>query len=131
MSTPTAQKPRGAGQCVRKVTFDCELYGCKVRFEGEFTMEALLDMLIELEAKGARFGTMPLVWDKTPEGLPLCPKHRVPMLLRDKQGQQWYSHRCFDAHGQENWCRGFPGPLSPGWDCRDLRGPARTNGGDY
>ena len=55
-------------------------------------------------------------WQRTPEGHPLCPRHRVPMRLRSKQGDEWWSHQVIDAQtGEELYCRGYAGPTSPGW----------------
>ena len=31
-------------------------------------------------------------WHLTPEGLPICPKHGVPMKECSKQGDAWHSH---------------------------------------
>lgn len=56
-------------------------------------------------------------WQRTPEGHPLCPRHHVPMRLRQKQGDEWWSHQVVDARtGEELYCRGYAGPSSPGWD---------------
>ena len=46
-------------------------------------------------------------WPRTPEGLPLCPKHQAVMTLREKQGDAWHSHRVVTPDGTERWCRGF------------------------
>lgn len=55
-------------------------------------------------------------WQRTPEGLPLCPKHGVPMRQREKQGDTWYSHQLPDPRtGELLYCRGYAGPSSPGW----------------
>ena len=54
-------------------------------------------------------------WATTPEGLPICPKHRVPMRKRERQGDTWYSHNA-GGEGEELWCRGYPGKDSPGWE---------------
>lgn len=55
-------------------------------------------------------------WQRTAEGTPLCPKHKVPMRLRQKQGDEWWSHQVVDARtGEELFCRGYHGPQSPGW----------------
>jgi hypothetical protein len=56
-------------------------------------------------------------WTRTPEGLPLCPKHRVVMPTREKQGDTWHSHQITDQRtGELLYCRGYPGPSSPGWE---------------
>ena len=54
-------------------------------------------------------------WGTTPEGLPICPKHRVPMRKRERQGDIWYSHNA-GGEGEELWCRGYAGKDSPGWE---------------
>lgn len=55
-------------------------------------------------------------WQHTAEGIPLCPKHKVPMRLRQKQGDEWWSHQVIDVRtGEELYCRGYAGPTSPGW----------------
>ena len=46
-------------------------------------------------------------WPRTPDGLPLCPKHQAVMTLREKQGDSWHSHRVMTPAGMELWCRGF------------------------
>jgi hypothetical protein len=47
-------------------------------------------------------------WNYTPDGLPLCPKHGVPMQKREKQGDTWYSHKVMGEDGREYYCRGYP-----------------------
>ena len=59
--------------------------------------------------------TTATAWATTPEGLPICPKHRVPMRKRERQGDTWYSHNA-GAEGEELWCRGYAGKDSPGWE---------------
>lgn len=52
----------------------------------------------------------------TPDGLPICPKHGVPMRKREKQGDTWYSHSIEDSHGDPHYCRGYKSKNSPGWE---------------
>ncbi|MCI0728570.1 MAG: hypothetical protein L0332_17875 [Chloroflexi bacterium] len=53
----------------------------------------------------------------TPEGLPICPRHGVPMEKREKQGDEWFSHKVTDPQtGQAVYCRGYASPSSPGWN---------------
>ena len=55
-------------------------------------------------------------WQRTPSGEPLCPRHQVPMRLREKQGDSWWSHQVIDTRtGEELYCRGYAGASSPGW----------------
>lgn len=51
----------------------------------------------------------------TPDGMPICPKHGVPMRKREKQGDTWYSHPVEDGHGETHYCRGYASKSSPGW----------------
>ena len=55
-------------------------------------------------------------WPRTPDGVPICPKHREVMTQREKQGDTWYSHKVTDDHGEVLFCRGYPGKSSPGWE---------------
>jgi hypothetical protein len=53
----------------------------------------------------------------TAEGLPLCPRHGVPMQKREKQGDTWFSHKVTEPEtGQVVYCRGYAGPSSPGFE---------------
>ena len=55
-------------------------------------------------------------WQRTPAGEPICPKHHIPMRLREKQGDAWWSHQVIDPRtGEELWCRGYASASSPGW----------------
>lgn len=55
------------------------------------------------------------VWVELPDGRVLCPKHGVPMKKREKQGQSWYSHNV-GTEDDACYCKGYPGPDSPGYD---------------
>ena len=55
-----------------------------------------------------------LEWRTLPDGTPICPKHGVPMKLRERQGDQWYSHN-MGGRDDDLWCRGYPGKDSPGY----------------
>jgi hypothetical protein len=72
-----------------------------------------------LQAQGFTAPPEPVVFSTTPDGKPICPKHRVPMREREKQGDRWHSHRVIAADGCELWCRGYSGPDSPGFDVAD------------
>ena len=53
----------------------------------------------------------------TAEGLPICPRHGVPMQQSSKQSDLWFSHKM--AHpetGETMYCRGYAGASSPGYD---------------
>jgi hypothetical protein len=53
----------------------------------------------------------------TAEGLPICPRHDMPMQKRQKQGDVWFSHKVTDPNsGEVIYCRGYASPSSPGFD---------------
>lgn len=54
-------------------------------------------------------------FEYTPEGLPICPRHQIPMTKREKQGDTWYSHN-MGTKDDPSWCRGYASPSSPGWN---------------
>jgi hypothetical protein len=46
-------------------------------------------------------------WARTPTGEPICPKHQVVMRLRQKQHEEWWSHRVINRQtGEELYCKG-------------------------
>ena len=48
-------------------------------------------------------------WPTGPDGTPLCLRHGgVMMAKREKQGDEWYSHRIITPDGEERYCRGVP-----------------------
>jgi hypothetical protein len=57
----------------------------------------------------------PIVWNTTPEGLPICPKHGAPMKRREKQGDSWHSHNV-GTEDRPLYCRGYAGKDSPGYE---------------
>jgi hypothetical protein len=80
------------------------------------SLDALEGTIANLIAQGYRPATGGDGWVRTPAGEPLCPKHQVPMRLREKQGDSWWSHQVIDPRtGEELYCRGYAGPSSPGW----------------
>jgi hypothetical protein len=73
--------------------------------------------IADLVRRGYRAATGGDGYARTPSGEPLCPKHGVVMRLRNKQNQEWWSHRVIDRQtGKELFCRGHAGASSPGWD---------------
>ena len=81
------------------------------------TQEQLLkDILIELRALRAATETGKHGYNWTPDGLPICPRHGEVMPRREKQGDEWFSHKVTDEHGQVHYCRGYASKNSPGWD---------------
>lgn len=94
--------------------------GNVVRFETpEMETEDLLKALPQMEKVLEKSGYLPNAerhYPKTPNGEPICPRHGDVMPLREKQGDTWYSHKVEGSNGEEFWCRGHAGKLSPGWD---------------
>lgn len=64
----------------------------------------------------------PLTWEYTADNLPICPRHHVVMRRREKQGDVWHSHAVTSSDGEELYCRGYPGPDSPGFAVAPERG---------
>ena len=58
----------------------------------------------------------PAQWQTLPDGTPICPKHNIPMRLRNKQGDEWHSHRVYGPDGEELWCKGYRDKSSPGYE---------------
>lgn len=48
------------------------------------------------------------------DGTAFCRKHQAPMSKRMKQGDEWHSHNA-GTEASPCYCRGRPGPDSPGW----------------
>ena len=67
--------------------------------------ETLHDIVDRLLARGYR--PPAAEWQRTPDGLPICPRHQAVMVTREKQGDCWHSHRLVTSDGIELWCRGF------------------------
>ena len=106
------------------------MHGLDVTLECEVDARKLDASLRYLVSQGLEPTPRPLVFDLTPDGKPICPRHRAPMSEREKQGDRWYSHRVLDAAGEELWCRGYAGPETPAtWSstsaCRSRRGSPR------
>ena len=102
----------------RERTYRCRGWLRSVPVEVEFEVgpdESGDDALVELYKQD---GFLPRIeFDRDGDGSPICPKHRVPMRRREQHGDQWHSHILVDFEGKrELWCRGFPGPLSAGFD---------------
>jgi hypothetical protein len=72
-------------------------------------LAAVDGMIGELQRLGYRPVSAGDGWQRTPEGLPICPRHGQVMTRREKQGDIWFSHRVASpATGEELWCRGYP-----------------------
>jgi hypothetical protein len=76
-------------------------------------LHTLIQKLVNL---GYRPGIAGDTWARTPEGLPICPRHSVVMPRREKQGDTWYSHKVTDpTTGEVTYCRGYPHSSSTGF----------------
>lgn len=72
-------------------------------------LEAVESTIAELQALGYRPPGDGDGWQRTPDGLPLCPRHGAVMGKREKQGDVWHSHAVVHPiTGEELWCRGYP-----------------------
>ena len=86
--------------------------GFEVRFDVD--LGGIADMVRRLEQRHYR-PSRELSY--TAEGLPICPRHGVPMQKREKQGDFWFSHKVTDPMSDEvSYCRGYASPSSPGFD---------------
>ena len=78
------------------------------------TFEELPATMRRLAARGYTPSREPVL---TAEGLPICPRHGVPMQQRNRQNDIWYSHRMVHPEtGETVYCRGYAGASSPGYD---------------
>jgi len=83
-------------------------------------------MTATLISLGYRPATTGDTWQRTSEGLPICPKHGEVMPQREKQGDTWHSHRVVDeATGEVTYCRGYATKNGGGW-LVDARAPATS-----
>ena len=77
------------------------------------TLDTFCDLL---DKRGYAPGQQTQEWQRLPDGTPLCPRHHIPMRLRDRQGDKWYSHAVDDGNGNHVYCKGYRGKDSPGYD---------------
>ena len=78
------------------------------------TFEELPGTMRRLAARGYTPSREPIL---TAEGLPICPHHGVPMQQRNKQGDNWFSHKLVHPEtGETMYCRGYASASSPGYD---------------
>ena len=72
------------------------------------SLDAVGAMIVRLQQQGDRPARASDGWPRSPDGLPLCPKHGA-VMTRETQGDAWYAHRVIDPHtGEERSCRGYP-----------------------
>ncbi len=98
--------------------------GFEIRFEVD--LGGVANMVRRLEQRRYR-PSRELTY--TAEGLPICPRHGVPMQKREKQGDRWFSHKVTDPNsGEVIYCRGYTSPSSPGLDILPTTKSKPTNG---
>ena len=100
--------------------------GFEIRFD--VTLDDIPSMITKLSKRHYQ-PSRAIVY--TADGLPLCPKHGVPMQKREKQGDTWYSHKLADPlTGEVTYCRGYAGPSSLGYAIEpDSPAPASVGNG--
>ena len=78
------------------------------------TFEELPATMRRLAARGYTPSREPVL---TAEGLPICPRHGVPMQQRNRNGDLWFSHKMvYPETGETVYCRGYASASSPGYD---------------
>lgn len=120
--TPPAETPGKASTVGISIAAVYEDMPVTVTVQIPLTIKNLKALREKLRKLGLDPIPAPVTW--TPEGLPLCPRHRIVMSKRDKQGDIWYSHALkdgdgnaiIDKHGDPVYCRGHQHKSSPGWD---------------
>jgi len=75
-----------------------------------------VDRFCDLLEAASYAAPTPAQWHTLPDGTPICPKHNTPMRKREKQGDEWWSHRVFGPSGEELFCKGYHGKDSPGYE---------------
>jgi hypothetical protein len=78
----------------------------------DMTADQFCDLL---DKRGFQAPTQAQEWQRLPDGTPICPKHRAPMRLRERQGDSWYSHNVGTKEAPV-YCKGYHGKDSPGYD---------------
>ena len=89
--------------------------GARAEVEAAILLGQLRPFVAALAARGFAADPPPTRFDLTPDGDPICPKHRAPMRCRQKQGDTWHSHKILGPGGEELFCRGYAGAESPGY----------------
>ena len=78
------------------------------------TFEELPATMRRLASRGYTPSREPVL---TAEGLPICPRHGVPMQQRNRNGDLWFSHKLVHPEtGETMYCRGYASASSPGYD---------------
>ena len=89
------------------------------------TFDELPATMRRLAARGYTPSREPVL---TAEGLPICPRHGVPMRQRNRNGDLWFSHKMVHpTTGETVYCRGYASASSPGYDIL-MPMPAAANG---
>ncbi len=111
---PDPNDPRPSGRINLSISGTCR--GFPITISREIDIRKLHATISFLAAQGLEAPPPPpLRFDLTADGEPICPRHGVVMRTREKQGDTWHSHAMKSADGVDHWCRGYPGPDSPGY----------------
>lgn len=110
---PDPNDPRPSGKARVSLTGEWRGFPCTIDLDVDVRK---LDASVQyLHAQGFEPPPRPTRWETTPDGLPICPRHGVPMKVREKQGDTWHSHKVTNDRGEELWCKGYAAPDSPGY----------------
>lgn len=113
--TAEPEQPKAVERRTVHVTLRGHCEGRALELALDCYVEQIKPVLRKLEKAGVEIDRYILRFDWTADGRPICPKHRIPMSPKEKQGDKWFSHHTTDAHGNIAWCKGYPGPDSPGY----------------
>lgn len=116
MNQPTPSQSQAKAAILVRARLKGSLKGVPIDLQTEpFDVRRLAALVGYLDDLGWEPDRPPVVYQTTPDGLPVCPRHGVPMRRREKQGDEWHSHKVIAPDGQEVYCRGYDGPDSPGY----------------
>lgn len=77
--------------------------GFPIDIELEPSEQEKVDAIVERLCKQG-YRAPAATWPTGPDGAPLCVKHGgIPMVKREKQGDEWYSHRIITASAEERY----------------------------
>jgi hypothetical protein len=112
---PAGAEPADPKSRIVQVKTTGTLRGFPLEITATIDVRRLSALVGYLEGIGVETPRTSVTFEVTPDGLPICPRHRVPMRKREKQGDEWHSHKVVDDQGEEVWCKGYDAPDSPGW----------------
>jgi hypothetical protein len=108
-----------ASYASRAVTIHLTYHGVPVDLHrADLGIETIEQLVDQITARDGWAAAGDKSWPTLPDGTPICPRHGVPMRLRQRQGDEWWSHNVAGDGEEPCYCRGYPGKNSPGWDRR-------------